>query len=71
MIETTKVKGLTSAEWAALLVNQIAYIKPVIERGQTAWAIYAADGTPLAQIGDRDAAFSAVRQHDLEPVSVH
>jgi hypothetical protein len=64
-------KTLTPSEWQASMVNQVAYIKPVLDNGQTAFSVHAADGTPLAIIGDRDTAFAAVRSHDLEPVSVH
>jgi hypothetical protein len=64
-------KPLTAAEWQASMLNQVAYIKPVVDNGQPAFSIHAADGTQLAIIGDRDTAFAAVRSHDLEPVSVH
>ena len=64
-------KSLTQAEWQASMLNQVAYIKPVLENGQPAFSVHAADGTQLAIISDRDTAFQAVRQHDLEPVSVH
>ena len=49
----------------------VAYIKAVIVDGARAYAIHAADGTALALVKDRDVAFAAVRQHELEPVSVH
>jgi hypothetical protein len=71
MIDTSTFKPLTQAEWQASMLNQVAYIKPVLENGQTAFSVHAADGTQLAIIGDRDTAFAAVRSHDLEPVSVH
>ncbi len=71
MIESHSYKPLTEAEWQAFMVNQVAYIKPVQDKGQAAFGIFAADGTQLALIGDRDTAFAAVRHHDLEPVSVH
>lgn len=70
-ISSTDYKLLTPAEWRASMLNQVAYIKPVVENGQPAFKVYAADGTELAIISDRDIAFSAVKQHDLEPVSVH
>ncbi len=35
------------------------------------YAVHAADGARLAVLNDREAAFSAARQHDLKPVSVH
>jgi hypothetical protein len=71
MIDTNGYKPLTPAEWQTFMVNQVAYIKPVEENGQHAFAVHAADGTRLAVIADREAAFAAVRSHDLEPVSVH
>jgi hypothetical protein len=64
-------KTLTQAEWQASMLNQVAYIKPVVENGQPAFSVHAADGTQLAIISDRETAFAAVRSHDLEPVSVH
>ena len=64
-------KTLSPAEWQASMLNQVAYIKPVLDNGQPAFSVHAADGTQLAIISDRETAFHAVRQHDLEPVSVH
>jgi hypothetical protein len=39
--------------------------------GTSGYAVHAADGTQIALLPDRDVAFATVRQHDLEPVSVH
>ncbi len=52
-------------------LETLAYIKPVTVDGQRFHSIHAADGTPLAVIAERDLAFATVRQHDLEPTSVH
>lgn len=52
-------------------LNDVAYIKPAVVEGQRVWAIHAADGTPLTTLATRATAFVAVRQHELEPVSVH
>jgi hypothetical protein len=46
-------------------------IKPVTVNDHLAFAIHAADGTPMAVLDDRLIAAAAVRQHDLEPLSVH
>ncbi len=35
------------------------------------FAVHAADGTQMAIVDNRDAAFAGARQYDLEPVSVH
>jgi hypothetical protein len=56
------------ASWG---LNDVAYVKATTHESQQVYAIHAADGTQMALVGDRDVAFAAVRQHDLEPVSVH
>ncbi len=35
------------------------------------YAVHSADGTRVAVVTDRDAAFAAARQNDMVPVSVH
>ncbi len=67
----TIYRPLTQAEWQVWMLNRVAYIKPVVENGERAFSVHAADGTQLAIISDRDTAFQAVKSHDLEPVSVH
>jgi hypothetical protein len=52
-------------------VQDLAYIKRVVIDGATGYAVHAADGTEIAVLPDRDVAFATVRQHDLEPLSVH
>ena len=52
-------------------LETIAYIKTVTVEGQKCHSIHAADGTPLTVVPERDIAFATVRQHDLEPSSVH
>ena len=54
-----------------LAIEDVAYVKPMDVAGETVYAIHAADGTQLGIAHDRDIAFVAVRQHDLDPVSVH
>ena len=57
--------------FADMGLNDTAYVKRAVVEGQRVWAIHAADGTPLTTLATRDTAFAAVRQHALEPVSVH
>jgi hypothetical protein len=35
------------------------------------YAVHAADGTQITILPDRNVALATVRQHDLEPLSVH
>ena len=62
---------VTQQDLAAWGVNDMAYVRTVEKDGESAVAIHAADGTRMALMNDRDTAFAAIRQNDLEPVSVH
>jgi hypothetical protein len=65
------LRQLSNKDFAAFGVDVIAYIKPVDGEGGEGYAIHAADGTQLTIVPERETAFAAVRQHDLEPLSVH
>lgn len=65
------LRQISSQDFVAFGVNDLAYIKVVDVNSSTGYAIHAADGTPLTVMQEREAAFAAVRQHELEPVSVH
>ena len=71
MNDATNLRHMTARELYALGVPDIAYVKTVTENGVTGWALYAADGTRLGLMPTRELAFAALKQHDLEPVSVH
>ena len=61
----------TAQDLAAWGVNDVAYIKSITSDEALKYAIHAADGTQMAIMNDRSTAFAAVRQNNLEPVSVH
>jgi len=65
------LRAISTHDLAALGLQDVAYVKPVMVDGKAAYAVHAADGTPIAVLTNRDVAFIAVRQHELEPVSVH
>ncbi len=56
------------ASWG---IEDVAYVKPVFLEGEDAYGIFAADGTELAQVENRDEAIITIRQNDLEAMSVH
>jgi hypothetical protein len=66
-----RIQYMSASELAMLGVQDLAYIKRVVIDGATGYAVHAADGTEIAVLSDRDVAFATVRQHDLEPLSVH
>ena len=43
----------------------------VLAAGERFYALHTIDGTRVAVLNDREAAFIAARQHDMVPVSVH
>jgi hypothetical protein len=71
MTELQPFGRFSPQEFAQFGMSDVAYVKPITVNDQLAFAIHAADGTQMAVLRDRDVAFAAVRQHDLEPVSLH
>ncbi|MBV9863057.1 MAG: DUF1150 family protein [Alphaproteobacteria bacterium] len=71
MHPTERNRHISSHELAALGMQDMAYIKQVVVDEVTGYSVHAADGTQIALMTNRDIAFAAVRQHDMEPVSVH
>ena len=66
-----KLRQISAQEFALLGMQDMAYIRRVVVNDEAGFAIHAADGTEVAVLPSRDLAFATVRQHDLEPVSVH
>jgi hypothetical protein len=71
MKEFERIRHMSSRELALFGMQDLAYIKPVLVNGVTAFAVHAADGTQVTVLPDREIALATVRQHDLEPLSVH
>lgn len=70
-MDIERIRQMTARDLALFGVQDLAYIKRVTIDGTTGYAVHAADGTQIAMLPDRDVAFATVRQHDLEPMSVH
>jgi hypothetical protein len=70
--KTTEIaRNISRQDFNSFGLEDIAYVKTVDIEGQTLHAVHAADGTPLTVINSRDLAFATVRQHEMEPMSVH
>ncbi len=65
------VRHMTAEQLMQLGMAQLAYVKPVVLNGQTAFAIHAADGSPMAMAADCDLAMAAIVQHEMLPAMVH
>lgn len=70
-IPITALSIMSERDFAAWGLENIAYIKRVEASKAVGWAIYSADGGALGVADNRPLAFAAVRQHDMEPLSVH
>ena len=65
-------RRLSDEQFAVLGLNRVAYVKPVAgSDGGIVYEVHAAEGSKIAELTDRAVAFAAVRQYDMEPVSVH
>jgi hypothetical protein len=65
------IRTITPQDLALLGMQNMAYLRAVTLEGTPGFGIFAADGTQLAFAPSRALAVAAVREHDLEPVSVH
>lgn len=71
MDKATSFVQMPQQDFAALGVNDIAYVRTVERGGRAVAAIFAADGTEMAVVASRELAFAAIRQNGLEPLSAH
>jgi hypothetical protein len=64
-------RSMSANDFALWGTQDVAYIKQVVINDDVGWSIHGADGSNIGLAHNREVAFAAVRQHDLEPVSVH
>ena len=65
------LRSLSSQDFQSLGLSQVAYVKPLEQDGHGYFAIHAADGTQMAVVANRDTAYAVIRQHDMEPLTLH
>ena len=65
------IRHLSTTQLAQLGMAQVAYVKPVLLNGARAYAIHAADGSPMAVAGDEALAVAAIVQHEMAAARVH
>ena len=71
MTQTETIQILSARDLLNLGLQEVAYVKPLDVDGEPAFAVHAADGTQIAITKERALAHAMLRQHDLEPLSVH
>lgn len=71
MFEPPKEHYMTCEDLAIFGIETLAYIRPVVVNGRKVHVVHAADGTLLTIVMDRETAFVTLRQHEMNPQSVH
>ncbi|WP_270937831.1 DUF1150 family protein [Falsiroseomonas oryzae] len=70
-LSAAALRSLSARDFARLGAEDVAYVRPVIMNGAQAFAIHAADGTPIGAAPSAQLAAAAIRQHEMEPALVH
>ncbi len=65
------IHHISAAQFATLGLEEIAFVKPVMTEHGVAYAIHAADGTPMAIAANALLAAAAIIQNDMVPSLVH
>ena len=71
LLTAAALRNLSTRDFARLGAEDVAYVRPVIMNGAQAFAIHAADGTPIGAAPSAQLAAAAIRQHEMEPALVH
>jgi hypothetical protein len=66
-----KLQLRSRTDFAQYGIQQFVYVKPMRAESRIFYAVHAADGTFLRHYIDHETACAAVRQHDLEPSTLH
>jgi hypothetical protein len=65
------IHHISAAQLGSLGLEEIAFVKPVMTENGPAFAIHAADGTPMAIASNALLAAAAIIQNDMVPSLVH
>lgn len=71
MKQQVSYQELSPQDFLLLGINDIAYVKKELRDGKEVFVIHSADGNAITALAAHDVAFAAVRQNDMEPLSVH
>lgn len=69
--KTQSFEPLSQQDFLAFGLNDVAYLRDIETEEGAAVGIFAADGTRMAVMKDFHTAIAAVRQNEMEPLSVH
>ena len=66
-----ELRSLSQQDFLAFGLNEIAYIRQLADEAPGVVGIFAADGTQIGSMARAEVAIAAVRQNDMEPLSLH
>ena len=67
----TDIRHITPAQLRELGLPCVAYLRAGMLDGHVAYAIHAADGTPMAIVDDVDVAIELAEEHGMAFVALH
>jgi hypothetical protein len=65
------VRNMSAEQLFHLGAQDVAYVKSVGGGDEPRYVVCSAEGVEMGTFADRAVAFAAVRQNDLDPVSLH
>jgi hypothetical protein len=71
MTEVERIRALTPKDLLMLGIKDMAYVKNIEVDGETAVALFAANGLQIAVMEDRETAVAAAWQNGLAPMTLH
>jgi len=71
MTEVERIRALTPKDLLMLGIKDMAYVKSIEVDGETAVALFAANGLQIAVMEDRETAVAAAWQNGLAPMTLH
>ena len=71
MVSIEQIRKISSEDLLTLGMKDVAYLKDIRVDGETAVAIFAANGLQLALLPDRNSAIAAAVENGLAPVTLH
>lgn len=71
MTELERIRSLTPHDLLMLGIKDVAYVKDIEVDGETAVALFAANGQQIAVMEDRQSAVATAWQNGLSAVTVH
>jgi hypothetical protein len=71
MTESERIRGLKPQDMLMLGIKDMAYLKEIEVDGETAVALFAANGQQIAVMEDLQTAVATAWQNGLAPMTVH